>query len=408
MTRTNRAGTAAAAVAAALLAAPALGWGQDATAPAAADPAKLDALEGAVRTLTAEPGSRRAELDALRAELAERDAAERAARDALAARDARLQGLGGELAAATERVEALERELAAARGESVAQAEAQRALTEEAETVAASAAALELQLSERNAALDRQRAELMAARNDLASAERALAVRDREVAALAAAGRELVSERDAVLAGSRAQLLATRNDLASAQAQLAVKDREIAALVAAGRELVAGGEQLAASNRALEQRLQGLTGPGQAFLDALSGAFGPGSGVRVEDGRVIFPTDLAFEPGSPQLTPEARAKALEYARAVAAAVADLPADRPWVLRVDGHTDRRPVGGGRFESNRALAVARALEVVEILNEAGVPPERVVPAAFGEFRPLDPANTPEAYRANRRIELSLDER
>ena len=44
---------------------------------------------------------------------------------------------------------------------------------------------------------------------------------------------------------------------------------------------------------------------------------------------------------------------------------------------------------------------------MLTEAGVPPERLAPAAFGEFRPLDPGDTPDAYRRNRRIELRLDE-
>ena len=120
-----------------------------------------------------------------------------------------------------------------------------------------------------------------------------------------------------------------------------------------------------------------------------------------------FPSDIAFVSGSARLTPAAREKALSLGRVIAAATTTLPADGDWLLRVDGHTDRQPVGGRTFGSNRELSAARAMEVVEVLTEAGVPPARLAPAAFGEFRPLDPTDTPEAYQANRRIELRLDE-
>ena len=78
-----------------------------------------------------------------------------------------------------------------------------------------------------------------------------------------------------------------------------------------------------------------------------------------------------------------------------------------MIRIDGHTDHQSVGGRTFRSNRDLAAARAIEVVEILTEAGLPPEHLVPASFGEFRPLQPGDTPEANRANRRIQLYLDD-
>jgi chemotaxis protein MotB len=48
------------------------------------------------------------------------------------------------------------------------------------------------------------------------------------------------------------------------------------------------------------------------------------------------------------------------------------------------------------------------VVQYLIGQGVPPNRLVAAGFGEFRPLDDADTEDAYRRNRRIELKLTER
>ena len=385
--KTYLAAARAATLATVLLAGSAAGWAQE-SAPAV-DPAKLTELENQVRTLTAQAGEQSGQLEALRAQLAERDQ--------------QITALTADAKAASDRLAERDRQIAA--------------VTADAKAAGERLAAAEAALAERNGALERQRAELLAARNDLASAEARIAGKDKEVAALAAAGRELVAaggeaekvlaERDAQVADLRTQLLAARNDLGSTEAKLAGKDKEIAALVAAARELVAGGQQLEAANNELTNELTEITGPNEAFMAALAEELGAESGARMVDGRLIFPSDVAFVAGSARLTPPARERALALGQEIAAAISVLPPDEPWVLRVDGHTDRQPVGGRTFASNRQLAAARALEVVEVLTEAGVPPERLLPAAFGEFRPLDPADTLEAYQANRRIELQLDD-
>ena len=86
----------------------------------------------------------------------------------------------------------------------------------------------------------------------------------------------------------------------------------------------------------------------------------------------------------------------------------IPADIAWVLRVDGHTDVRPITGGQFKSNWDLSAARAIAVVQYLIAKGVAPQRLVAAGFGEFQPIDTATTEDAYRRNRRIEFKLTER
>jgi chemotaxis protein MotB len=78
------------------------------------------------------------------------------------------------------------------------------------------------------------------------------------------------------------------------------------------------------------------------------------------------------------------------------------------LRVDGHTDRVPISTAQFPSNWELSTARATSVVKQLIADGIPPDRLAAAGFGEYQPLDPANTPEAFARNRRIELKLDQR
>jgi chemotaxis protein MotB len=79
-----------------------------------------------------------------------------------------------------------------------------------------------------------------------------------------------------------------------------------------------------------------------------------------------------------------------------------------VLRVDGHTDVRPVTGGAFKSNWGLSAARAIAVVQYLVGKGVSPQRLVAAGFGEFQPIDTGTTEDAYKKNRRIEFKLTER
>ncbi len=69
---------------------------------------------------------------------------------------------------------------------------------------------------------------------------------------------------------------------------------------------------------------------------------------------------------------------------------------------------RPVSGLTFKSNWELSSARAISVVQYLITRGLPAQRLVAAGFAEFQPLDTANTEEAYKRNRRIELKLTER
>ena len=94
------------------------------------------------------------------------------------------------------------------------------------------------------------------------------------------------------------------------------------------------------------------------------------------------------------------------ATALTDVAARIPEDLDWVLRVDGHTDRQLLRDrSRYKTNWELSVARAIAVVKLLVESGVPAERLAATGFGEFHPLDPADTREAFRRNRRIEFSL---
>jgi chemotaxis protein MotB len=81
---------------------------------------------------------------------------------------------------------------------------------------------------------------------------------------------------------------------------------------------------------------------------------------------------------------------------------------PNEIRVEGHTDNIAIATPLYPSNWELSSARAIAVVKYLADKGVPPQHLIAAGFAEFQPIDPGDSDEAYRRNRRIELKLTER
>ena len=78
-----------------------------------------------------------------------------------------------------------------------------------------------------------------------------------------------------------------------------------------------------------------------------------------------------------------------------------------MLRVDGHTDRKPIRDATFRSNWELSAARAISVIEFLLAQGIAPDHLAAAgSMGRYSP-NPADDEVAYRRNRRIEFKLTE-
>lgn len=73
------------------------------------------------------------------------------------------------------------------------------------------------------------------------------------------------------------------------------------------------------------------------------------------------------------------------------------------VRVEGHTDNRPIGTSRFRSNWELSTARASAVMVIVVGEGMPPERTAIAGYAEYRPIADNSTDEGRRQNRRVDL-----
>lgn len=74
------------------------------------------------------------------------------------------------------------------------------------------------------------------------------------------------------------------------------------------------------------------------------------------------------------------------------------------IRVEGHTDDKPIKTVRFPSNWELSSARATEVVKyFVNQHSLAPTRLSALGYGEFRPIVPNNTDENRSKNRRVDI-----
>jgi chemotaxis protein MotB len=161
-------------------------------------------------------------------------------------------------------------------------------------------------------------------------------------------------------------------------------------------------------NLALAGRVEELARYRSEFFGRLREVLGNRQDIRIVGDRFVFQSEVLFASGSADLSPEGRVQIDSLAETLTDLSTRIPSEIPWVLRVDGHTDKAPIATSQFPSNWELSTARATAVVKALIDDGIPPSRLAAAGFGEYQPLDQANTPEAYRRNRRIELKLDQR
>ena len=198
------------------------------------------------------------------------------------------------------------------------------------------------------------------------------------------------------------QLGEFRQQLAALASALEIAEQEIA-----DRQIVIEdlGQRL---NTALASKARQLQRYRSEFFGRLREALGQYPDIRIEGDRFILPSELLFESGSDQLGAEGRQQVARLARILNEIAAIIPADIDWILRVDGHTDRRPINSERFQSNWELSAARAISLVRQMAENGVPLARMAAAGFAEYHPADPATTAAAYARNRRIELKLTSR
>ncbi len=125
----------------------------------------------------------------------------------------------------------------------------------------------------------------------------------------------------------------------------------------------------------------------QAVTVTRSGQF-----VEVEiRSEILFPT------GSASIDADAEA--------VLQRLAEVLRPLPNTIRVEGHTDNRPIATERFPSNWELSAARAARIVRAFEAAGIDPQRLIVAGMGEYHPIADNGTAEGRQRNRRVTLVI---
>ncbi len=217
-----------------------------------------------------------------------------------------------------------------------------------------------------------------------------------------AAEQKLSGEQRAQIGRLNQQILALRQELQKLNAALdaaELKDQESEAVIAdLGKRL----------NRALAGKVEELSRYRSEFFGRLREVLGSRRDIQIVGDRFVFQSEVLFDSGSAELEPEGRAQLAQLAETLLEISQRIPGEINWILRVDGHTDSRPIATARFPSNWELSAARAISVTKFLVDQGVPSERLAATGFAAFQPLDDRYDEIAYRRNRRIELKLTQR
>ncbi len=332
--------------------------------------------------------------------------------------DARL----GDIARLTALRDQLQRQVDEAATRAAADAQARQALTAQRDAALASAAAVQAEL-DRTVRADRATIEAriadIAKLNDQLKALTAL--RDElEQQARDAAARAATSEQQRQAAAGQ---LADQQRLGkSARAQIALLTRQVSELRAQIEQVSAAldlsekagrdqGVQIAnlssRLNAALASKVEELQRYRSEFFGKLRDVLQNRQDVQIVGDRFVFQSEVLFPVGSADLSTSGQDQIRALAATLKQIAAEIPTGVNWVLRVDGHADRQPKRGGDV-GNWELSSQRAINVVKLLVEEGIPANRLAATGFGEYQPLDPADTPAAYARNRRIELRLTDR
>lgn len=163
-------------------------------------------------------------------------------------------------------------------------------------------------------------------------------------------------------------------------------------------------------NRALADKVAELKDMSQyqsEFYKAVKIAIGDRTTIHSDGDRFVVNSDILFPSGSYKLSADGKRQLHLIANVIKDMEEKIPTDVNWIIRVDGHTDKKQVisGTAGYKNNTELSLLRATAVANELANAGVSPRRLVPSGFGDMHPVELGNDPAALQKNRRIELQL---
>ncbi|MCP4873684.1 MAG: OmpA family protein [Proteobacteria bacterium] len=229
-------------------------------------------------------------------------------------------------------------------------------------------------------------AEVDACNTAVAGLDQALEQCKGEVAVLQGARDEVLADNTALRAQLR-ELGADLDELSEAQSTLSTMLSDAERALEEARERQAAADARDAIYRRLKDSLQAMIDAGK--LD-----------VRIARGRMVIDLkqDILFASGEAKVSEIG----IDTLKAVAIALAEFDERQ---FQVEGHTDNIPIKTSRFPSNWELSTARAVAVVKLFIDAGMNPDNLSAAGFGEFQPRADNASDEGRALNRRIEVVM---
>lgn len=252
--------------------------------------------------------------------------------------------------------------------------------------------------------LSLERSHTSALQHEVATLQKAHEADVATATSLTAQLNQQTTERDSAQAHATAldeQVAQLRQQLSAIASMLDVTENEVHDR---DRKIDNLGLQL---NVALAEKVEQLQHYRSEFFGRLRDVMQNHKGVQIVGDRFVFQSEVLFPPGGAELSPEGVQEIKILAATLRQVAQEIPADVPWILRVDGHADRQPIHSA-FASNWELSSARAITVVKLLIAEGISPRHLAATGFSDYQPLDPGTTPEAFARNRRIEFRLTDR
>jgi chemotaxis protein MotB len=163
-------------------------------------------------------------------------------------------------------------------------------------------------------------------------------------------------------------------------------------------------------NTALAEKIAELNSLGQyqsAFYKQVKIALGNNNSIKTDGDRFIIQSDILFPSGSFNVSSDGKSQLKILAGLIKDLENKIPKDIDWIIRIDGHTDNKPVVPGTvaYWNNMQLSLLRAASVADELIKHGVSRQRLIPTGFGEMYPIAEGKDAKSLQKNRRIELQL---
>ena len=163
-------------------------------------------------------------------------------------------------------------------------------------------------------------------------------------------------------------------------------------------------------NKALAEKVAELNSLSQyqsEFYKQVKLALGNNSSIRTDGDRFIISSDILFGSGSYKLSADGKSQLKILANVIKDFENKIPENIDWIIRIDGHTDSKPVipGTTGYWNNMQLSLLRAASVANELTKYGVSKSRLIPTGFGDMYPVSNGTDAKSLQKNRRIELQL---